>query len=181
MPASTRLKRRSLQVASMIRSTSRLSISPTGCSSALRRSANSFKASSSSPGRRTSWERRPCVVALRRAVAFPSGVLGPLPFRAFRLLASICFLLVMLVPFHSLGVGSIKAIVLRRRCIPKRQKPLCNLGATRGKPQDSLTGMLCSAFYYGGAIAVNPCSLKVLSEAAREASEVLPRYHGSPL
>src|SRR5215208_3210615 len=122
MPASTLSRRCILQWVATIFSTSRLSNSPTGCSSALRRSPNSFRASSSSPGRRISCERRPCVVELRRAEAFPSGVLGPVLLRAFRLLASICFLLAMLAPFHSRCVGNIKEIVLRRRGIPKRSR-----------------------------------------------------------
>src|SRR5215216_6679126 len=147
MLASTRLRRRSLQVASIIRSTSRLSISPMGCSSALRRSANSFRASSSSPGRRISRERRPCVVELRRAVAFPSGVLGPVLLRAFRLLASICFLLAMLTPFHSLFVEH-QGDCTEKELVSKTQELLRNLRATRRKPQVPSTGTLCPALSY---------------------------------
>src|SRR5918998_6928592 len=71
--------------------------------------------------RRTSCERRPCFVALRRAEAFPSGVFGPVLLRAFCLLAWFCFLLIMLAPFHSLCVNNIKEIVPRRGWIPKRK------------------------------------------------------------
>lgn len=39
-------------------------------------------------------ERRPCLVALRLATALPSGVVGPVDFLAFCLLAASCFSLV---------------------------------------------------------------------------------------
>src|SRR5215208_7088480 len=178
MPASTRLARRSLQVASMIRSTSRLSISPTGCSSALRRSASSFRATSSSPGRRISCERSPCFVALRLAVVLPSGVLGPLLLRAFRLLASICFLLAMLTPFHSLCVGDIKEIVLRRRTFPKR-KTFC---ATWEQPEENLRPLrraCCGRVLLQGSSADEPVSSRCCRKRGKRRAE-LTRHHSQP-
>src|SRR5215207_4464603 len=99
MPASTRPRRRSLQWAEMIRSTSMFSSSPTGCSSALSRSPNFLRAASSSPGRRISSARRPCFTALRRTAVFPFIVLGPVLLRAFCRLASAFLALVIDLTF----------------------------------------------------------------------------------
>jgi hypothetical protein len=82
-PASTRRVRRNLHWVATICSTSRSSISPSGRSSALRRSSNSLRASSSSSGSRTSYASRPCFRASCRTLALPSGVLGPVLLRAF--------------------------------------------------------------------------------------------------
>jgi hypothetical protein len=46
-----------------------------GCGSALRPSVSSRRVSSSSPGRTISSQSSPCLSALRRTAAFPSGVL----------------------------------------------------------------------------------------------------------
>jgi hypothetical protein len=81
----------------MIRSTRRFSSSPAGCNSALRLSSSSRKASPSSPGKSTSFERRSCFSAFRLAATFPSGVFGPVLFTAFWRLASIFFSLVIVV------------------------------------------------------------------------------------
>jgi hypothetical protein len=54
-----------------------------GCGSALRPSVSSRRVSSSSPGRTISSQSSPCLSALRRTAAFPSGVLGPVLLRAF--------------------------------------------------------------------------------------------------
>src|SRR5215210_3377227 len=66
-----------------------------GCSSSLRCSPSSLRASSSSPGKRISFESRPCLRAFMRTAAFPSGVLGPVLLRAFWRLALACLSLVM--------------------------------------------------------------------------------------
>jgi hypothetical protein len=54
-----------------------------------------LRASSSSPGRRMSLEPRPCLRALWRTAAFPSGVFGPVLLRALRRLARACLSLVI--------------------------------------------------------------------------------------
>src|SRR5215208_8214497 len=178
MPASTLSRRCILQWVATIFSTSRLSNSPTGCSSALRRSPNSFRASPSSPGRRISCERRPCFVELRRAVSFPSGVLGPLLLRAFRLLASICFLLAILTPFHSLCVGDIKEIVLRRRTFPKR-KTFC---ATWEQPEEDLRPLRrasCGRVLLQGSSGDEPVSSRCCRKRGKRRAE-LTRPHSQP-
>src|SRR5215204_1190406 len=100
----------------MIRSTRRFSSSPTGCRSFLRCSSSSLKASSSSPGRRISSDRRPCLRAFRRTASFPSGVLGPVLFRAFRLLDWAFFSLVIISTFRNVRVDSVEGIVERNAC-----------------------------------------------------------------
>ena len=112
IPASTRPRRCSLLVEAVIRSTSRPSSSPSGCSSSRRRSPSSFRVASSSPGRRTSRERRPCLRPWWRTAAFPSGVFGPVLFEALRRLACACLSLVMVSPFRGSCANGIREIVV---------------------------------------------------------------------
>src|ERR671921_799674 len=116
MPASTLPRRRSRQVAAVIRSTSRFSSSPSGCSSVLRRSLKSLRASSSSSGRRTCSERRPCFTALRRTAVLPSSVLGPVLFSAFCRLAS-AFLSLVIEFASSWFIGNVCKIVVHSKLL----------------------------------------------------------------
>src|SRR5215218_180561 len=108
MLVSTRPRGRSLQKREVMRSMRRISISPTGCSSALRRSPSSLKASSSSPGNSSYLERR----ALRRTAVFPSGVLGPVFFRALWWLNS-AFLELVIADSIRLWLSQLTATGLR--------------------------------------------------------------------
>jgi hypothetical protein len=84
---SARSRRRSLHIALTTRSVRSSSNGPAGAKSTQTRLRRSSNASASSPGRTTSRHNSPCCIALRRTVAFPSDVFGPVEARAFALFA----------------------------------------------------------------------------------------------
>ncbi len=84
MPARSMPQRRSWrQRATAMFSTRAVSTQLRGSKRVLRESRRAVKRSRTSPSRTTERARRPCRVALRADLCFPSGVLGPVDFRAF--------------------------------------------------------------------------------------------------